>query len=108
MPAGIYKHKKGKKSSRWKGGKVFTKEGYILEYCPNHPYCIQKKYVLQHRLVMEAHLGRTLLPTEVVHHINGNTQDNRIENLQLFSCKGEHSKVTYIPRDKNGRFKQNE
>jgi hypothetical protein len=39
---------------------------------------------------MEAHMGRTLLPTEVVHHVNSILDDNRIENLMLFSTSGEH------------------
>ena len=50
----------------------------------------RKKLCLVHRLVMEQYLGRRLLPTECVHHINGIYTDNRIDNLQVMSFS-EHT-----------------
>ncbi len=37
------------------------------------------------RSIMEIYLGRELLKTEAIHHINGNQGDNRVENLQVVS-----------------------
>ena len=67
-------------------------EGYILIYCPEHPFADKVGYVLEHRLVMEKALGRMLNKDEYVHHINGNKTDNDIKNL-LLTNRSEHAKI---------------
>ena len=47
------------------------------------------------RAVMEAQLGRALLPIEVVHHSNGDSTDDRPANLQLFASHAEHMRAEY-------------
>lgn len=65
--------------------------GYVLIYSSTHPNRDKRNYVLEHRLVMEKHLGRYLKPEEVVHHINDDRSDNRIKNLELFKNVGYHN-----------------
>ena len=76
---------KGEHSKNWKGGRITTVYGYVRAYAPHHPFADNNGYVLEHRLLMEKKLGRYLLPTETVHHINGIKDDNRLENLRLVS-----------------------
>lgn len=80
----------GDKHGMWKGGVTYHERGYRRIWNPTHPFADQSGYVREHRLVMEKSIGRYLLPTEIVHHINHIKTDNRIENLILYSSNSEH------------------
>lgn len=75
----------GKYHYAWQGGKRTLPSGYVEVHCSGHPFAVNGKYVREHRLVMEKHLGRYLLPSEQVHHRNGIKDDNRLENLELMA-----------------------
>lgn len=62
-------------------GRGEDRNGYIVILDPDRP----GKKIREHRLVMARHIGRRLLPHETVHHKNGVRDDNRIENLELWS-----------------------
>lgn len=57
----------------------------------------------EHRVVAEQMLGRPLEPDEVVHHINGDKRDNRLENLQVLS-RSEHSRLHHRERKGGGKY----
>lgn len=63
------------------------KSGYVKTYWPGHPMASDGGYVLHHRLIAWRHLGRSLRTDEIVHHINGNKQDNRAINLAVASSR---------------------
>jgi hypothetical protein len=59
---------------------------------------------MEHRLVMENKLNRVLDPEEVVHHLNGNKSDNRVENLEVCS-RGDHTRSHFKALQETNRLK---
>ena len=77
----------GANNSNWKGGsRILRSDGYImLTGYNNRPSTTKRGHIMEHRLTMERHLGRSLKPHESVHHKNGIRNDNRICNLELWT-----------------------
>lgn len=76
----------GNQHPLWNGGVYKKPSGYLMEYAG------PGIYERQHRLIMERHLGRRLGDDEVVHHVNDNKADNRLENLEVMT-KAEHARL---------------
>lgn len=70
------------------GTKYITTQGYVAVKT-HGPNATTDGYELEHRLLMEQHLGRRLNTNEHVHHINGNKQDNNLANLIVIT-NAEH------------------
>ena len=100
---------RGFNNPAWKGGRILLKTGYIrVRLMPEDPMWAmgnhnkgadKSGYVLEHRLVMAQHLGRCLKSWEVVHHINGDRTDNRIENLELLPSRQEHMGLNILQEE---------
>lgn len=74
---------KGPKNYFWKKGWTTTK-GY------RQVWIAGRGYVLEHRLAMERTLGRPLMDSEVVHHIDGDPSNNAVENLAVYDSNSDH------------------
>lgn len=70
-------------TKRRQDGRYINSNGYVLVSAKDPR--TRNGWVMEHRLVMEKSLGRLLTKQETVHHKNGNREDNRMENLELWS-----------------------
>lgn len=81
---------------------LFKKNGFWYENGYRVLYLDGGGHIKEHIKIMENAVGRKLLENEIVHHINGIKDDNRIENLQLLT-KNEHSKLHRISEKQSGK-----
>ncbi len=81
----------GKDNNNWRGGKSVASNGYVIvRVGKEHHLADVRGYAYEHRLVAEEKLGRRLERGEIPHHINGNRQDNRPENIQVMKSVAHH------------------
>lgn len=74
----------GQNNPAWKGGRRLRLDGYVVVWTPNGNR-------LEHQVVMEKSICRKLSSGEIVHHRDGNKENNSIENLELMT-QSEHAK----------------
>ena len=91
----------------WDGdvSRGYKMNGYQYRKAVYHPLATKRGYVLEHRLVMENHMNEYLPKGAVIHHINGDRADNRIENLEYLPEQSRHAKQHDTgARNVNGHF----
>jgi len=77
----------GEWNGRWKGGirlRKHSKDRYIRIIRQNG------KTMVEHRLIMEKHLGRKLSKEETIHHLDGDSINNSLDNLLLLPTNSDH------------------
>ena len=68
-----------------------------INFCRMHCGHKSDKYIFKYRLIVEKYFNRYLTQKEVVHHINGDTSNDRPENLYLFANQQDHTKFHRYP-----------
>ena len=88
---------RGSKGNRhnWKGEKLIVK-GYVYVYRPGHPRANKSNRVLEHILVWETAHEQPLPQGWIIHHLNGDTMDNRSENLVASPSRNHYDFISAL------------
>lgn len=105
--------RRGANNSNWKQGKRMV-SGYVythIESLPKEdawlkPLFDKRGYAAAHRIIMSKHLKRLVLPTEDVHHIDGNRMNNGISNLECVNQQ-THTLITRLTNELNAKNQEN-
>lgn len=81
--------RRGERSEFWRGG---VDIGFNVAMGRWVVYCRDGTAMLYSRALMAGHLGRLLEPDEIVHHVNEDPTDDRIENFEL-TTRAEHCRM---------------
>jgi len=107
MPKGIHKHHAyGSRCGRWNGEKILSSGGYTkIRVGKNHPLADPNGYAYEHIVVWVSAGNQRPSTKEVIHHLNGDKADNRIENLCMIT-RSEHNRIHNADksRDTSGQF----
>ena len=107
LPDGRGKHKnhsRGHKHHRWSNEKVISEHGYVkVRVGVGHPLADPNGYAYEHAVVWVSAGNECPSGDLVLHHINEDKTDNRIENLKLMN-RGRHAIEHHLDRQANGRF----
>ena len=97
-------HKGQTNSGSFKKGIIpWNKKGKAIDGKYFKVYTSDGRRIRLHRYIMEKYLGRKLLKSEIVHHINWDASDNRVENLQILT-RSEHNLVHIMPKRWGGSY----
>lgn len=99
--------KNGARHPSWAGGRMIDKHGYVLVWVPLHPHSRKTGYVYEHRLLMEAMIGRYLEEAEVPNHVDGHPRHNWPSNLALHATNAAHliAELTGRPYASSQRYR---
>lgn len=82
----------GRRMHAGRNGATYV-QAWVPEGYPGRP---KNGWIMEHRKVMQEHLGRALYPWEIVHHRNGVKTDNRPKNLEVVT-RARHAGLVMCP-----------